>query len=159
MKTTFLKGSKFIVFAMMFIAALTTFTACGGDDEDESNTVKINGQETKVNLMNAVEFGEQATITLFIASVDKNDGTIHNLVFTLPTKEYGRTITARGNNVMGTLINGGTKLNAGSQFTINKSKDGVYKISFQLAQTIGNKTTTIAGSYEGKSMTIDPDKE
>ena len=57
MKTTFLKGSKFIVFAMMFIAALTTFTACGGDDEDESNTVKINGQETKVNLMNAVEFG------------------------------------------------------------------------------------------------------
>ena len=109
MKTTFLKGSKFIVFAMMFIAALTTFTACGGDDEDESNTVKINGQETKVNLMNAVEFGEQATITLFIASVDKNDVTIHNLVFTLPTKEYGRTITARGNNVMGTLINGGTK--------------------------------------------------
>ena len=44
MRTTFLKGSKFIVFAMMFIAALTTFTACGGDDEDESNTVKINGQ-------------------------------------------------------------------------------------------------------------------
>ena len=50
MKTTFFKGSKFIVFAMMFIAALTTFTACGGDDEDESNTVKINGQETKTLL-------------------------------------------------------------------------------------------------------------
>ena len=95
MKTTFLKGSKFIVFAMTFIAALTTFTACGGDDEDESNTVKINGQETKVNLMNAVEFGEQATITLFIASVDKNDVTIHNLVFTLPTKVSSRLTNLR----------------------------------------------------------------
>ena len=77
MKTTFSKTSKFIALAMMFLASFTVFTACGGDDDDESNTVMV-----------------------------------------------------------------------------NKTEDGVYKIKFQLAQTEANKTTTMAGSYEGKSMSM-----
>ena len=71
MKTTFSKTSKFIALAMMFIASFTVFTACGSDDDDESNIVKIDGQETKVVSMNAIEGEKNVVISLIIEPINK----------------------------------------------------------------------------------------
>lgn len=153
MKTTFSKTSKFIALAMMFLASFTVFTACGSDDDDESNIVKIDGQETKVVSMNAQEIGETANIFLTIQPVKEGQALI-TLNFNFPIKNYGKKITCDANSVKCSLFNGDYALSKESHYMVNKTEDGVYKIKFQLAQTEANKTTTMAGSYEGKSMSM-----
>ena len=153
MKTTFSKTSKFIALAMMFLASFTVFTACGSDDDDESKIVKIDGQETKVVSMNANEGEKDVIISLIIEPINKEKRLV-SLTLTFPIKSYGKTIACNAENVLGSLFDNGLQLNKGSQYMVNKTEDGVYKIKFQLAQTVGNKTTTVAGSYEGKSMAM-----
>lgn len=150
MKTTFSKTSKFIALAMMFLASFTVFTACGSDDDDESNIVKIDGQETKVLSMNAQEIGETANIFLTIQPIEEGQALI-TLNFNFPIKNYGKKIACDDNNVNCSFL---SNLSKESHYMVNKTEDGVYKIKFQLAQTVDNKTTTMAGSYEGKSMSM-----
>ena len=38
---------------------------------------------------------------------------------------------------------------------VTKSEDGVYQLTFQLSDPVGGKTTTVAGTYEGKPTTVD----
>lgn len=151
MKTTFSKTSKFIALAMMFLASFTVFTACGSDDDDESNIVKIDGQETKVVSMNAQEIGETANIFLTIQPIKEGQDLI-TLNFNFPIKDYGKKIACDAKNVKCSFLSDGLALSRESHYIVNKTEDGVYKIKFQLAQTVANKTTTMAGSYEGKSM-------
>lgn len=155
MKTAISKTSKFIALAMMFLASFTAFTACSSDDGDDSNTVKIDGQETKVISMLVNQMEENTTISLTIASVDKKNPKVDNLTFSVPVKDYGKTIKYKDGNVLGTLFDNSVNLNKESQFMVTKSDDGVYKLTFQLSQTVGGKTTTVAGTYEGKPTTVD----
>ena len=79
MKTTFSKTSKLIALTMMLLVSFTVFTACGSDDDDESNIVKIDGQETKVVSMTAQETDEDAIIVLGIESIEKNERPLETL--------------------------------------------------------------------------------
>ena len=155
MKTAISKTSKFIALAMMFLASFTAFTACSSNDSDDSNTVKIDGQETKVISMTTKLREEMMAISLVIAPVDKNSTQYHTLTFNLPVKDYGKKISYKEGSVLGTLFDNSITLNTGSQFMVTKSEDGVYKLTFQLSQTVGGKTTTVAGTYEGKPTTVD----
>ncbi len=157
MKTTFSKTSKLIALTMMLLASFTVFTACGSDDDDESNIVKIDGQETKVVGMTAQEVEENVIIGMVIQPVQK-EGRLETLNFTFPIKSYGKTIACKAENVSGSLFNSNMQLNKGSQYMVNKTEDGVYKIKFQLSQTIEKNTTTVAGSYEGKPTGLPTDK-
>ncbi len=158
MKTSFFKVSKSIALAMMLFIPLSLFTACGSDDDDD-NTVKINGQETNVLSMTATETGEEATIMLTIASVDKNSPKLNTLTFTLPIKDYGKKIECENKGIGGSIFNNDFNLNKGSHFQIDKKDNGNYKVTFQLAQTLmGGSTTTVAGTYEGKPLSADASK-
>ena len=92
MKTAISKTSKFIALAMMFLASFTAFTACSSNDSDDSNTVKIDGQETKVISMLVNQMEETTNISLTIASVDKKNPKVDNLTFSVHVKDYGKTI-------------------------------------------------------------------
>ena len=153
MKTTFSKTSKLIALTMMLLASFTVFTACGSDDDDESNTVKIDGQETKVVSMTAQETDEDAIIVLGIESIEKNERPLETLNLSLSTKDYGKTVHCESSGITSSLFDNTAKLDRGSQFTVSKNEDGVYKITFQLEQTLGKKTRTVAGKYEGKPNT------
>ena len=153
MKTTFSKTSKLIALTMMLLASFTVFTACGSDDDDASSTVKIDGQETKVVSMTAQETDEDAIIVLGIESIEKNERPLETLNLSLSTKDYGKTVHCESSGITSSLFDNTAKLDRGSQFTVSKNEDGVYKITFQLAQTLGKKTRTVAGKYEGKPNT------
>ena len=157
MKTTFSKTSKFIALAMMFLASFTVFTACG-DDEDDSNIVKIDGQETKVVSLKVQETDEDAIIVLAIEPIEKTESAFETLNLSLSTKDYGKTVRCESRGATSTLFDNTVKLDKGSQFTVSKTEDGVYKITFQLAQTLGKKTRTVAGKYEGKSTGLPTEK-
>lgn len=157
MKTTFSKTSKFIALAMMFLASFTVFTACG-DDEDDSNIVKIDGQETKVVSLKVQETDEDAIIVLAIEPIEKAESAFETLNLSLSTKDYGKTVRCESRGATSTLFDNTVKLDKGSLFTVSKTEDGVYKITFQLAQTLGKKTRTVAGKYEGKSTGLPTEK-
>ena len=157
MKTTFSKTSKLMALTMMLLASFTVFTACGSDDDDESNIVKIDGQETKVVSMIAQENGENANIFLTIQPIQEGQGLV-TLNLNFPIKSYGKKITCDANNVQCSLFVGNLALKKESHYIVNKTEDGVYKIKFQLAQNVENKTTTVAGSYEGKPTGLPTDK-
>ena len=95
MKTAISKTSKFIALAMMFLASFTAFTACSSDDGDDSNIVKIDGQETKVISMLVNQMEENTTISLTIASVDKKNPKVDNLTFSVP-EQWMKYILAKG---------------------------------------------------------------
>ena len=88
-----------------------------------------------------------------IESIEKNERPLETLNLSLSTKDYGKTVHCESSGITSSLFDNTAKLDRGSQFTVSKNEDGVYKITFQLAQTLGKKTRTVAGKYEGKPNT------